>query len=61
MMKIIFGAVGAEGLGNITINEEVGRLETEMLDQDTVTQMAGSHRTFPMSEDAEQLLRILPG
>ena len=61
MMKIIFGAVGAEGLGNITINEEVGRLETEVLDQDTVTKMASSHRTLPMSEDAEQLLRILLG
>jgi hypothetical protein len=51
MVKIVFGAVGAEGLGHISIDEEVWRLENEMLDQDTVTQMAVLHRTLPVSED----------
>jgi hypothetical protein len=32
MMKIVFGAVGAERLGNITIDEKVWRLENSMLD-----------------------------
>ena len=49
-MKIVFGVVGAEGLGNISTDEEVWRLGNEMLDQDTVRQMAGSHRTLLMSE-----------
>ena len=51
MMEIVFGTVGAEGLGNISIDEKVWRLENRMLDQNTVTQMACSHRTLPMSED----------
>jgi hypothetical protein len=51
MVKIVFGAVGAEGLRNVSIDEEVGCLENDMLDQGTVTQMADSHRTLPMSED----------
>ena len=51
MMKIIFGAVGAERLGNITIDEKVWRLENSMLDQNMVTQMASSHRTLPMTEE----------
>jgi hypothetical protein len=37
MVKIVFGAVGAEGLRNVSIDKEVGWLENEMLDQDTVT------------------------
>ena len=61
MMKIVLRAVGAEGLGNISINEEVGRLENAMLDQDPVTKMAGSHKTLPMSENTGQLLGILLG
>ena len=54
-------ASGAEGLGNISIDEEVGRLENAMLDQDPVTKMAGSHKTLSMSEETGQLLRILFG
>ena len=61
MMKIVLRTVGAEGLGNISIDEEVGRLENAMLDQDLVTKMAGSHKTLPMSEETGQLLRILFG
>ena len=61
MMKIVLRVVGAEGLGNISIDEEVGRLENAMLDQDLVTKMAGSHKTLPMSEETGQLLRILFG
>jgi hypothetical protein len=38
MMEIVFGTVGAEGLGNISIDEKVWRLENKMLDQNTVTQ-----------------------
>jgi hypothetical protein len=38
MVKIVFGAVGAEGLRNISIDEKVWRLENKMLDQDTMTQ-----------------------
>ena len=60
-MKIVLRTVGAEGLGNISIDEEVGRLENAMLDQDLVTKMAGSHKTLPMSEETGQLLRILFG
>ena len=60
-MKIVLRVVGAEGLGNISIDEEVGRLENAMLDQDLVTKMAGSHKTLPMSEETGQLLRILFG
>lgn len=51
MAKIVFGAVRAEGLGDISIDEEFGRLENEMLDQDTVTVIAGSHGTLPVSEN----------
>ena len=48
MMKIVFGAVRAERLGNISVNEEFRRLKNGMLDQDTVTQVAGSHETLPV-------------
>jgi hypothetical protein len=51
MVKIVFGAVGAEGLGNVSIDEEFGRLKNGMLDQDTVTKMLDSHRTLPVSEN----------
>ena len=61
MMKIVFGAVGAEGLGNISIDEKVWRLENRMLDQDTMTQMAGSHKTLLTSEGTGRLLRTLLG
>ena len=61
MMKIVFSAVGAEGLGNISIDEKVWRLENRMLDQDTMTQMAGSHKTLLTSEGTGRLLRTLLG
>jgi hypothetical protein len=61
MMKIVFGTVGAEGLGNISIDEKVWRLENRMLDQDTMTQMAGSHKTLLTSEGTGRLLRTLLG
>jgi hypothetical protein len=53
MEKIVFGAVGVEGLGNISIDEEFGRgrLENGVLDHDKVVQIAGSHGTFPVSEN----------
>ena len=59
MMKIVFGAIRAEGLGNISIDEKVWRLENRMLDQDTMTQMAGSHKTLLMRTGTGRLLRIL--
>jgi hypothetical protein len=52
MVKIVFGAVGAEGLGNISIDEKFGRLENGTLDKDMVTQVSDSHRTLPVSEDS---------
>ena len=52
MVKIVFGAVGAEGLGNISIDEKLGRLENGTLVKDMVTQMADLHRTLPVSEDS---------
>ena len=55
MVKIVFGAVGAEGLGNISIDEKFGRLENETLDyldKDMVTQVSDSRRTLPVSEDS---------
>ena len=49
-MKIVFGAAGVEGLGNIPIDEQFGRLENGCQFTDTVTQMAGS--PSPVSEDS---------
>ncbi len=53
MVKIAFCAVGAEGLGNISIYEEFGCLKNGMLDQPegTVTQLAHSHRALLTRED----------
>lgn len=48
MVKVVFGAVRAERLGNISIDEEFGRLMNGMLDQDAVTQVASSHETLPV-------------
>ena len=52
MVKIVFGAIGAKGLRNITIDEKFGRLENETLDKDMVIKVADSHRTLPVSEDS---------
>lgn len=51
MVKIVFGTAGAEGLGNIAIDEQFGRLENGCQFTDTVTQMADSHKAYPVSED----------
>jgi hypothetical protein len=51
MVKIFFCAVGAEGLGNISIYEEFGCLENKTLDQDTATEMANSHEALSERED----------
>jgi hypothetical protein len=52
MVKVVFGAAGAEGLGDISIDEKFGRLESGTLDKDMVTQVSDSRRTLPVSEDS---------
>ena len=51
-MNIVFSAAGAEGLGNIPIDEQFGRggLENGYQITDTVIPMAGSHKASPVSE-----------
>jgi hypothetical protein len=61
MAKIVFCAVGAEGLGNISVYEEVGCLENKALDQDTATEVADSHKTLSTREDSILLGRIVDG
>jgi hypothetical protein len=51
MVKIVFGAVGAESLGNISVDEEFGCLENRTLDQKTATEVANSHKTLSGRED----------
>lgn len=52
MAKIVFCAVGAEGLGDISIYEEFGCLENKALDQDTATEVINSHKTLSTREDS---------
>ena len=61
MVYIVFGAAGAEGLGNIPIDEQFWRLENGSQIVDTVRQMGGSHEAFPVDEDdcAEYWQRVL--
>jgi hypothetical protein len=51
MAKIVFGAVGAEGLGNISVDEEIGCLDNKTLDQKTATEVVNSHKTLSGRED----------
>jgi hypothetical protein len=50
MVKIVFCAVGAEALGDISIYEEFGCLENKTLDQDTATEVANSHKALSARE-----------
>jgi hypothetical protein len=61
MAKIVFCAVGAEGVGNISIYEEFGCLENKTLDQDTATEVANSHKTLSAREDSILLGRVVDG
>ena len=50
MVNIVFGAAGAEGLGNIPVDEQFWRLENGCQIMDTVRQMGGSYEASPVSE-----------
>ena len=56
MVEIVLGAVGAEGLRDIPIDEEFGTnlgcLENGCQIRDTATQMAGSHWALLVREDS---------
>lgn len=61
MAKIVLCAVGAEGLGNISICEEFRCLENKALDQDTATEVTNSHKTLLAREDSNSLGRVVDG
>ena len=61
MTKIVFCAVWAEGLGNISIYEEFGCLENKTLDQDGVTEVTNSHKALPAREDNILLGYVVDG
>ncbi len=59
MVKITLCAVGAEGLGNISVYQELGCLKNGMLDKDMVTQ-SGSF-TWGIADERGPMTRTLLG